>query len=470
MKVDITLKNYRCFSQEFPARFSLHDGFTSFIGVNNSGKSSLLKFFYEFRNLFENMSSSGNINTLLQNRPISGFHPKVQDIEEVFCDANNQDIEIEIAFDKSGDNRLRNDIPILDKVIFKYGRTSRSWTGQIFLDRQEIVRQSTRFDGNTFVNDQNIPIADFGPLFECCVTFSRMLYIGPFRNAINVGEHGEYFDIQIGQAFIRAWRTYKTGNIKKSNEAAIKLTEDIRRIFEFDTLEINPSENATDLKVFVNGKSYRLSELGGGVAQFIIVLANAATRQPQPSFILIDEPELNLHPRLQLDFLTSLASYTSEGIVYATHSIGLARASADWLYAIRKGPGERREITPFAGIASLSEFLGELGFAGYRELGFDKLLLVEGPSDIKPVQHFLNLLGKEHEVVILSLGGASTINKSSEDQLTELTRITSKIHVLIDSERTTAGEKLEVGREDFVAICQRLNIDCHVLVGLPQVA
>lgn len=44
-EVDLVLKNYRCFPSSCPARFSVRSGFTAFVGVNNSGKSSLLKFF-----------------------------------------------------------------------------------------------------------------------------------------------------------------------------------------------------------------------------------------------------------------------------------------------------------------------------------------------------------------------------------------------------------------------------------------
>jgi len=51
------------------------------------------------------------------------------------------------------------------------------------------------------------------------------------------------------------------------------------------------------------------------------VLGNAALKKP--SFILIDEPEISLHPSLQLKFLMKLAGYASEGVVFATHNIGL---------------------------------------------------------------------------------------------------------------------------------------------------
>src|SRR6266566_645883 len=55
MQIDVTLKNYRCFSDERPARFAIRKGFTAFVGANNSGKSTLVRFLYEFRNLFTNL-------------------------------------------------------------------------------------------------------------------------------------------------------------------------------------------------------------------------------------------------------------------------------------------------------------------------------------------------------------------------------------------------------------------------------
>ena len=62
MDVLLTLKNYRCFEDKHPASFRLSTGFTSFVGVNNSGKSTLLKFFYEFRSLFRLLSyPTGNL-------------------------------------------------------------------------------------------------------------------------------------------------------------------------------------------------------------------------------------------------------------------------------------------------------------------------------------------------------------------------------------------------------------------------
>lgn len=52
MRCRVTLKNYRCFPDAHPCRLDLREGFTGLVGANNSGKSSLLRFFYEFRGAF----------------------------------------------------------------------------------------------------------------------------------------------------------------------------------------------------------------------------------------------------------------------------------------------------------------------------------------------------------------------------------------------------------------------------------
>ncbi|MBC2724626.1 MAG: AAA family ATPase, partial [Desulfosporosinus sp.] len=85
MQIEITLKNYRCFPDSKPATFSLQKGFTSFVGVNNSGKSSLLKFFYEFRPLFNKILNPNQLITAMRgNAQNFTAAPSILDNEEVF--------------------------------------------------------------------------------------------------------------------------------------------------------------------------------------------------------------------------------------------------------------------------------------------------------------------------------------------------------------------------------------------------
>ena len=52
MWAEVRVANYRCFSEQRPATIVIADGETAIVGANNSGKSTLLKFFYEMRAYF----------------------------------------------------------------------------------------------------------------------------------------------------------------------------------------------------------------------------------------------------------------------------------------------------------------------------------------------------------------------------------------------------------------------------------
>lgn len=203
-----------------------------------------------------------------------------------------------------------------------------------------------------------------------------------------------------------------------------------------------------------------LPELGAGLAHSVVVLADVAVQQP--AFILVDEPEFNLHPSLQLDFLTTLGSYARHGVLFTTHSVGLARASADRIYSVRMENGASR-VQPYEQTPRLAEFIGELSFSGYQELGFDQILMVEGPTEVKTIQQFLRLYAKDHKVVLLPLGGAGLIRAGVAAELSEVKRITDNVAVLIDSERAADGTPLGADREAFVQDCATIGIDRHVM-------
>jgi len=296
---------------------------------------------------------------------------------------------------------------------------------------------------------------------ELFTALGNCLCVGAFRNAVNVGGGGSYFDLTIGESFIGTWRTFQSGATKASNEAAFKLIQDIQRLLGFESFAVSPSADGHTLQIIIDGRSYRLDEVGAGLAQLIVALANAAVKRP--SYILIDEPELNLHPSLQLDFLTTLGSHASEGVVFATHSIGLARSAAERIYSVRARARGESEIRPFESTPALAEVLGELSYSGYAELGFNRVLLVEGTTDVKALQQLLRLYGKDHKVVMIPLGGSQLIGGGREIELSELKRIAPSVMALIDSERGGAGASLDAQRTAFVSTCRDVGIECHVL-------
>lgn len=459
----LTLRNYRAFDDSRPVEWLIDDEFRAFVGVNNSGKSSLIRFFHEVRPALRVLSqlNSHTQQSVVRGEPQFVGFQSVADNQELFCNRNSRDMTAEFAL---LDPVETTEGTVPTKVVMQWRRADATLAIG-FEVRGAIVHASGFFGSQppmpvVTLGENNVQL-DISRYIAAFDDLAGSLYLGPFRNAVNTGTNADYYDLQIGEAFISTWDSYKTGNNRDQNRRAIAVERELATIFGFERLEINAAPGNATLQVIADDQPYQLQEQGAGLAQFILVLAFVSLRRPP--FVFIDEPEQNLHPALQLDFLTTLAKYTTRGVAFATHSIGLARAIAHEVYMVRRLPDQSREVGPLEGVRDPVEFLGELSFSGYQELGFRSILLVEGTTEVPTVQRWLRLYGIEHEIVLFPLGGSSLINGTSAAALSEITRITKQVAVLIDSEREAEDAALAKPRADFVAICQKLGFNVHVL-------
>lgn len=453
---EIKLSNYRCFEDGHPVTFDFSPGFTAFVGPNNSGKSALIRSLYELRTLFEYASHPmGNFTQMLntanpaagQTLPIKG----VKDNLEIFCDRNSRNLALEITLPE----------PARKGKTYRFECTRQGgfrWVAEISQFRRGGAAEF-KFSPDKTLEYGGVRVESWRQFQALAMALRSTLYVGPYRNAVNAGG-AEYFDLQIGSSFIKTWNQWKTGDDRTHNRVAAAVTDDIARIFEFDRLEINAAESLSTLQISINGNPYKLEELGAGIAQFIIVFMNAAIKRP--AFILIDEPELHLHPSLQVDFLTSLGAYASHGVLFSTHQFGLARATADRLYSLRQESDGSVSVQTVESRLNYAQFLGEMSYSSYREMGCDRILLVEGVSDVRTVQQFLRLLGKEHKIVVLPLGGGAMARGGVEQELAEVLRVSKSVSALVDSERASASDPPIKDRQDFEVSCNRLGIQVHV--------
>jgi energy-coupling factor transporter ATP-binding protein EcfA2 len=458
LNIGITIKNYRCFPEDTPASIRLEKGFTALVGSNNSGKSSLLKFFWEFRPLLHELSNPNALRPALQGgRAGLNLPNTIRDPEEVFW--NRQGRTIAIEFDLSQDDKkLPSSRDSITRLVVDIDRVGRTWGAKASVGDHALPKDDLAWrtrEGRELMVHGGQEVADITPLLSVFRELTKIIYIPAYRNAINLGAAQAYFDIQTGQAFISQWRAWQAGDIIEHRRAARRLTDAVRDIFGYERLEVVPANNNETLELFIDGESFMLPELGAGIAQFFMVLANAAIKNPP--FVLIDEPELNLHPSLQRAFLRCLATFTTEGVLFATHNLGLALAQADRTYSVQRLAQGRSTVHRYGETPRLSEFLGELSFAGYKELGFDKVLLVEGVTDLRAMQFFLSLYGKQDKIVLLHLGGGAMINGNRKEELQEVQRICPHVHALIDSEKTSLTDPLEAKRQAFVDTCAHLS-------------
>jgi hypothetical protein len=458
--MELVIRNYRCFS-DAPTRVPLNAEKIGIVGLNNTGKSSILKFFYEFRNVFSILATpSPDLIMLLQrhSKPVS---IPTGDPNQVFCNFNTRNLEIKVpllklekplaaspslATIKADRDRAEFNLELEFDQAFNLGNTQIEF-------KEGGLLYSTQDRRSLLADLRNLP-----PVFQC---LADTLFIGAFRNTINFGGTENYYDIKVGEYFFKQWASFAAGPNTKNRTRAVTVTNQIKEIFGFKEFQILPAQAQDALYVTINGKSYNLNELGTGLSQFILILINAAIRNP--SYILIDEPELNLHPSLQVALLQALASHAKRGLLFATHNYGLARAEAEVLLVTEQDDQGVSKIIQHEAIQNLPELLSHLSFAGFREPGFKKLLLVEGPTDVSTIQVLLRKYKKEHEVVAIHLGGRSTINGARGKELTEYKRITEDVYALIDSERNSHNGDLLNERKEFIELCKIIGIPCTVL-------
>jgi energy-coupling factor transporter ATP-binding protein EcfA2 len=435
----------------------LGEGFTALVGPNNSGKSSLLKFFYELRDNWIQLSDINQLLQLLSGGTLGSPFKEVYDQQEVFSDSNDRAMVVEISHFLS--LASQEGAPRLSCATLMWNRQN-NFSASLKCDPMGAIslplekgRYGAHPSGGYIQGSDGKCAIEVSEFQKVAKQFYNSIYIGPFRNAVNTGA-GRYYDLSIGTEFINTWHEWKTGENKVAALAVERVTEDIRRIFGFKKLEIAASQRLNTLQVAVNGKPYKLRELGAGLSQFILVFGTAAFQKPD--YIFIDEPELNLHPSLQIDFLTSLGSYAKEGVVFATHSIGLARTVGDRIYSLKRENEEVR-CTLFEQIPNYAEFVGELSFSSFKELGCSQILLVEGVTDVRTVQQFLRMKHKDHQVVILPLGGDQLATANMDVELAELKRITPNVAAIVDSERLSAESEPAARRKGFADSCGRLG-------------
>lgn len=159
-------------------------------------------------------------------------------------------------------------------------------------------------------------------------------------------------------------------------------------VFGLDDFQFEVSSQG-DAGFRVNGDWMPTGELGSGVGQCFLIYLQAALAKP--SFILVDEPEAHLHPSVQSDFVTQLAGYAQYGLLTSTHHTGLAQSISDRIYQIsRKAGGDRSVIERYDPGKRLSLTLGEMQVSVARNGREPKLLLVEGPTEIKAVRKILS--------------------------------------------------------------------------------
>ncbi|MCC6816166.1 MAG: AAA family ATPase [Saprospiraceae bacterium] len=427
----IKLWNYRNININYPIELKIQEGVTFILGINNAGKSNILKFFYDLRHVFGNL--------LINNDKIQ-FHVNTSIFLDEIINRNNNlpFVKIEIT----------NEYYFLKFKIKPYlGHEKHTNTWLIEGDINE-----------EYINNSNY----HSFIKEVKELFASFIYVP--SNRVDFGNAGNNYDLLMGNSFIGQWNNWANGRNAEKREKIQILISELGELFNVQNFNITVNDDRSSLLIRFDGKDYLLNSVGSGISQFIFVLGNVLFKQP--NLILIDEPEISLHPKLQITFVR-LLSKRCKALIASTHSIGLARSTGDFIYSLtlqNNAPrlslyGEHYEPT-------LAQSLSEMSYSQYVDIGGNNILLVEGRTDVKSYREILRKYNIEHKFIIFSIGGGNFIVNNPgliAEELKELTRFNANsISMIVDSHRISANDKISKELISLEKVCRELNISLFI--------
>lgn len=157
-----------------------------------------------------------------------------------------------------------------------------------------------------------------------------------------------------------------------------KLFEQYNEIFPHIHLSYNKSNGRVSVVNDNAPQPYGPSGLSDGEKQVFSLMADMLQLEDEYNIVVVDEPELNLHPELAERLWTLLESeYQNKHFLYATHSIQFAlRSQVNALYIISSDPSKIRKISNISEMhrVDLERFLG--GVPGILNAGV--VIVTEG--------------------------------------------------------------------------------------------
>lgn len=200
---------------------------------------------------------------------------------------------------------------------------------------------------------------------------------------------------------------YNNGIPKRETPPLDQLFEMFKEIFP--SIELSFKE---DTRMVVCTKagvgSYDINNLSDGEKQVLAILADIRLLTTDNSLIIVDEPEVNLHPSLAIKLWETIENdLPSCRFIYSTHSVSFStRENVDKIIVLSEDPSRSKEIEKISEIdkSDLANLLGSIPAILARA----NALIVEGkPNSFDTV--FYKWIINNKDIDILAMGNCEEV-------------------------------------------------------------
>lgn len=450
---NVKIKNVKSFREIVEINFN--NDFNILIGPNGSGKSNLLdilticlrQYFLKPFSVNENNDNQGFFRQISQSE---AFYNIQQVLDKFYGDLTDSEIVIEFIVKKED---IENIGEIANKIIdikhklsnyrngsdytYYIDRIS-AWNNSILVEDEVISYKIINYQiTNQRESTKHELFLEYLNYFEFLLILIReipsvnlhtnYLYFSPYRGAnlqnlqANLSNQNFY---QVLQTIISA--TSKTvlslinlatiyfaekrrgfeddatdiGYIQKwENDEEVKLVSKYlgKLGYGWDLKLIDKNKNIYEILLTKEGKVFYINQASSGEKEIINFLLGVFAFNINNGIIIIDEPELHLHPRWQnvlLDLFIELSTLTKNQFILSTHSPTFINdKSYNHIFRIYKDDNNAsKEITlKDNGVFKLRDILHIVNSTNNEKIFFaDVVLLVEGITDRLVFQKILN--------------------------------------------------------------------------------
>ena len=204
---------------------------------------------------------------------------------------------------------------------------------------QEVPKGRGRSETRWNAMEKNVIYFDFR--HGAISSFDRCFYVNPFKKTKTIVTKQDYirrYARHLKKIISQNLQTYKLRGRERLNEnklLSINIVKKISEILGKNYTSIRVIEHDLYTPEFAKtvylscGSDLNYSEAFAGSGEFAIVsLVEAVMNAPKKSLIVLDEPEVSIHPRAQeivLEFLAEQALINHHQIVFTTHSPAMIR-------------------------------------------------------------------------------------------------------------------------------------------------
>ncbi len=443
----ISFSNFRSFEDVTTVPFNKKITFLA--GKNNSGKSNILRFvaflvnddFQQFDDKKELFSSTAplafslSISSLefskffFQAKQLTAIIEKLGDKNFVVSGGiGNNGIEVRSAENQPLFKMFGGDYFNSQLFSRDFGRSGGEVANQeLFLSKiviSNLLSGTNYLPSNRLITsvDQNLPIFDDDPFKGETLAFGSVI------------EHYAKMSSPEFESYLI------------QREKLEKICDFIAYSLDKKNVKIEVPESKKTIIVTIDGNSQRLSNLGSGIHQLLMI--GLASMGFAKKIVLIDEPEANLHPRAQKKIMNYLDKNVDVQFLIATHSAAiLDSVDADILHVEHNG----RKSSSVHVQSNLQRYdtIRDLGHTPSELIQTNYAIWVEGPSDRIYLNFWISKIAPKLiegvDYAILFYGGRILSHHSFEDYPEDYVKAISlsrAFAVIMDSDRKELKTRL----------------------------